>query len=419
MVAFVVLTMAIGIASCMTALAIFDALEGEPLPGISDSLYVVTMDSREAVSGKSAGDEEPDSLLKWRDARALIDARPSVMHTVLAYTSPTVSVADGSHAELVTGLMAYGPALQTLGVTLSSGRPWSAAELASRTPVAVIDSNLAMKLFGKTKVVGNSVKINQRMFRVIGVSAPWEPRAQFIDTAPNAALGWDTQLFIPLGAALDAGVGPMMSGECGTGAANMTYGAVDIEHCRWLEAWAFLPTADRVEIYARFVAGYAEAQHDAGRFINPPNAKLYATQRWMTLNQVVPADVSLNLLLAGAFLLLCMISVTGLMTARFLRRRTDVAIRRALGASWRQVFAQHVVESGLFGLMGGMLALPLTLLGMWIVRMQPVSYAPAAQFSLGVFVALLILALLVGTVVGVLPAWRVCRLSPATQIHQD
>jgi putative ABC transport system permease protein len=124
------------------------------------------------------------------------------------------------------------------------------------------------------------------------------------------------------------------------------------------------------------------------------------------------------MIMAGAFLVLCMINVAGLLTARFLRRQGDVAIRRALGASWRQVFAQHLVESGLLGLLGGVFALPLTLLGTWIVRKQPVGYAAAAQFGVGAFLALLALSLLVGMLVGVLPAWRVCRLPPAIQIKQ-
>jgi putative ABC transport system permease protein len=138
----------------------------------------------------------------------------------------------------------------------------------------------------------------------------------------------------------------------------------------------------------------------------------------MTLHHVVPDDVRLNLILAGAFLLLCMVNVAGLLAARFLRRQADVAIRRALGASRRTVFMQHLVETGLLGLLGGTLALPLTWLGLWIVRKQPVAYAEAARFSPAVFASLLLLSLGVGMAVGILPAWRICRLPPAMQIKQ-
>ncbi|HEX7324027.1 MAG TPA: FtsX-like permease family protein, partial [Rhodanobacteraceae bacterium] len=247
-----------------------------------------------------------------------------------------------------------------------------------------------------------------------------KPRTAFLEVGfdQQQLLTEDTGLFLPVGAALDAGVGPLISGECNKGVAAIAFGSTSLKGCRWLETWVSLGNATAVQTYGRFLRNYAAAQHDAGRFVYAPDAKLYGTRPWMTLNHVVPGDVQLNLLLACAFLVLCIVNVAGLLTARFLRRQADVAIRRALGASWRQVFAQHLVESGLLGLMGGVLALPLTWLGMWIVRQQPVAYAPAAQFSPGVFIALLVLAIVVGMLVGVLPAWRVCRLSPAAQIRR-
>lgn len=421
-VALVVLTMAIGIAACMTALSIFGALEGQPLPGISNHLYVATMDARETAgkNGNESAYGSADSLLKLRDARALVDAHRAPAQIALTHTYAQVGNPNGKQTDAVTGLLAYGPVLRELGVPLRFGRPWTQAEQTSHAPVAVIDSKLAEKLFGTADAVGRSVEIQQHRFQVIGVTAPWKPRTAFIGAANfgGQVVGSDLQLFLPVGAALDAGIGPETSGECGSSATDMTFGSVDVQHCRWLEVWVALKTPAAVASYQRFLAGYAAAQHDAGRFVYPPQAKLYGTRAWMALNHVVPNDVSLNVILAGAFLVLCMINVAGLLTARFLRRQADVAIRRALGASWRQVFAQHLVESGLFGLMGGVLALPLTLLGMWIVRKQPVGYAPAAHFSIGVFIGLLVLSLIVGMIVGILPAWRVCRLPPAMQIKQ-
>lgn len=417
-VALVVLTMAIGIAACMTALTIFGALEGEPLPGISNHLYVVTMDAREQVDKHNSDYSSPDSALKLRDAKALVNANRAEAQVALAESQAEVRNPDNNQSKVVNGLLAYGPALRELGVPLRFGRAWTSAEQSSHAPVAVIDSKLAMRLFGTANAVGNSVEMNKRLFRVIGVAAPWRPRTEFIDAARAEGPGQAVQLFLPAEAALDAGVGPTLSGECGNSAMNVTFGSVDVKACRWLEVWVSLPTSASVNAYSKFLSGYADTQHHAGRFVYPPRAELYGTRAWMALNHVIPGDVSLNVILASAFLTLCMINVAGLLTARFLRRQADVAIRRALGASWRQVFEQHLVESGLLGLIGGVLALPLTLLGMWIVRKQPVSYAPAAHFSPGVFVDLLVLALVAGVLVGILPAWRVCRLPPAIQIKQ-
>ena len=418
MVLLLVLTMAVGIAACMTAMTIFRALSGAPLPGVSPHLYVATMDAREAVDQDSPDYKRPDSLLKLADAKALVDAHRAVQQVAVAQSLTQIGRPDGSQSAQAYGLMAYGPALQAFGVPLRYGRPWTEAEQASNAPVIVIDTEVAQKLFGTENAVGRSVMLGRHRFRVIGVSAPWHPRVQMFDVQHNqgTVMGQAMMFFVPAQASLDAGVGPFLAGECGKDAAVASFQSTQVAQCRWMEAWVRLDTPAQLDAYGPFLAGYANAQHDAGRFVYPPQAKLYGTQAWLALNHVVPDDVHLNMMLAGGFLLLCLVNVAGLLAARFLRRQGDVAIRRALGASKRDVFVQHLVETGLLGLIGGVLALPLTWLGLWIVRMQPVSYAAAAQFSAGVFVILFGLSVGVGLLAGILPAWRVCRLPPALQI---
>lgn len=418
MVALLTLTIAIGIASCLTALTIFSSLSGEPLPGISPHLQVVTMDARDAIDKDNGDYKQPDSYLGLIDAKTLVDAQRARQQVALAQSYTRITDPDGKHAEQARGLMAYGPVLGMLGVPLRQGRPWTAEEQAAQAPVVVIDSDLAQKLFGTQDVVGRSVLMAGRNFRVVGVSAPWKPRTQFLDLPRNQGdvLGQPEQFFVPVQAALAAGVGPLTAGECGKGAAVVSFQSVEVSKCRWLETWVALDSAKAADAYRRFVVGYADAQHAAGRFVYAPNVALFGVQAWMTMNHVVPDDVRLNLALAGSFLLLCLINVAGLLAARFLRRQADVTIRRALGASRRDVFAQHLVETAMLGLLGGVLALPLTWLGLWIVRMQPVAYADAAHFSPMAFAALMLLSLAVGLVVGILPAWRVCRQPPAMQI---
>jgi putative ABC transport system permease protein len=198
-------------------------------------------------------------------------------------------------------------------------------------------------------------------------------------------LGEGEQFFVPAEAALDGGIGPVTAGECGKDAAVVSFQSADVGKCRWLETWLALDTPQAFSTYQQFLGNYADAQHVAGHFAYPPKATLYGAQAWMTANRVIPDDVRLNAMLAGAFLLLCMVNVAGLLAARFLRRQADVAIRRALGASRRHVFVQHLIETGVLGLIGGVLALPLTWLGLWIVRMQPVAYVAGGRPAGGHF----------------------------------
>jgi putative ABC transport system permease protein len=114
-----------------------------------------------------------------------------------------------------------------------------------------------------------------------------------------------------------------------------------------------------------------------------------------------------------------MVNVMGLLLARFLRGSYEVAVRRTLGATRASVFAQHLIEAGGVSLLGGALAVPLTLLGLWLVRLQKVGYSSAAHLNLSMFITLFVLAVGVGLIVGVLPAWRASTLSPALQIKTN
>lgn len=416
--ALIVLTMAVGIAACMTALTVSHALSGEPLPGLSEHLYIASVDGCGDVACEHSEAAWP-SLLGLRDARTLVDKAPAQDIAALAQALASFSAEQRSvPGQTVRGLMAYGQLLRLLGVTMRFGRGWTPSETAAAAPVVVIDAPLAQQLFGRADAVGRSVRIDGHAFRVIGVSAPWSPRIQFLDVSRNSAdvSGVRQRFFMPVPSALQAGLGPSKSGVCEGGVPQTRFGSTALQHCLWLDIWAQLPTA---EAHARFMAwlqNFADQQHAAGRFLKHAPVHAYRAARWVSLNHVVPSQVGMNTLIAVGLLVLCIINVAGLLAARFLRRRGDIGVRRALGATRRSIFVQHLFESLGLGLAAGALALPLTLLGLWLVRMQPVSYARMAQMQPDTFVGLLLVSLLVGASVGLLPAWRMCRLSPAVQI---
>ncbi|HEX7339637.1 MAG TPA: ABC transporter permease [Rhodanobacteraceae bacterium] len=409
----VALTLAIGIAACMTTLTLVDTFAGAPIPGVSNHLYVTTL--------TPTTDTAPDSQLAWPLALAILHARRADTQAALAQTRPRVSDADGRHGTVTSGLLASGRILATLGIALRFGRAWTQRELDAHAPVALIDTHLAERLFGADDVVGRSITLNKRRFRVIGVTVPWQPRMRFSDVeqAVPGPLGRPVRIILPIGAALAAGVGPLSAGACGNGGpADTAFGTVKLHGCAWLELWTRLDTPAARAGYVRFLRHFAQARQHHGYFAKPMHAALYGTRAWMDLNAMTPDGVALNALLAGAFLLLCMSQVVGLVTARFLDGRAHAAIRRALGATRGQILAQHLVESTLLGAGGGLVALPLTLLGLWIVRAQPVGYAAAAQCHWDMFVLLLIVALAAGALVGAWPAWRVGRQPPARCIKQ-
>ncbi|HXD35979.1 MAG TPA: FtsX-like permease family protein [Rhodanobacter sp.] len=111
-----------------------------------------------------------------------------------------------------------------------------------------------------------------------------------------------------------------------------------------------------------------------------------------------------------------MANVAGLLTARFLHRSGEIGIRRALGAPRHAVFAQHLLEAAAVSVVGGALALPLTVLGLWILRKQEEGFTDMARLDPVMFGGLFVLALAVGLLVGLLPAWRASTVEPGLQV---
>src|SRR5690606_5063685 len=189
--------------------------------------------------------------------------------------------------------------------------------------------------------------------------------------------------------------------------------------CAWLQYWVELDSPGKVEAYHQYLVNYSDQQREAGRFERPTNVRLSDVMTWLDYNQVVPADVRLQLWLAFGFLAVCLLNTVGLLLAKFLRRGGEIGVRRALGASRRSIFVQCLVEAGVVGLAGGVLGLALALLGLWAVRQQPTDYAPLAQLDPLMLVSTFVLALVASVVAGLLPAWNAMQVPPAVQLKSQ
>ena len=140
---------------------------------------------------------------------------------------------------------------------------------------------------------------------------------------------------------------------------------------------------------------------------------------WLDYNRVVPGDVRLQTWLAFGFLLVCLLNTVGLLLAKFLRRGSEIGVRRALGASRRAIFTQCLIEAGTVGLAGGVLGLGLAGLGLWAVRQQPTEYAALAHLNPTMLLATFVLAIVASVLAGLLPAWSAMQVTPAIQLKSQ
>ncbi len=419
----VVLTVALGLSACMTTLALLHVLSADPLPGRSEHLYLAWVDT---VLAKPTNYQSLNGVtqanyrrIKLADAQALLSAHRAVRQAVVANMAADEISADGKHAQRAQLILATSADFVPMfGVALRYGRNWTAAEDAAHAPVVLIDTELAQKLFGTVNAVGRRVRLRNTLFQVVGVIAPYAPQPHFygLDSFIFSSDGGEN-LYLPYTAALDAGLSPRSADGCDASYKTVSrLGWSDPVHCASLGFWVQLDTPQQVAVYRSYLTHYVEQHKALSGFGKPATSQLFSVAQWLKLQHVVPDSVRLNAGLAGAFLLLCMLNVAGLLAARFLHRSGETGIRRALGAPRRAVFQQYLLEAAAISMLGGVLALPLTLLGLWILRRQGSDFSGLARLDPLMFGGLFVMALLVGVLVGLLPAWRASAVEPALQV---
>jgi len=183
--------------------------------------------------------------------------------------------------------------------------------------------------------------------------------------------------------------------------------------------WVELDSPAKVDAYRDFLVHYSQEQKAAGRFERAPNVRLRNVPQWLAFHHAVPADVRLQAWLAFGFLLVCLVHATGLLLAKFTNRHGELGLRRALGATRRDLFAQLLIEAAAIGVAGGGVGLALAYAGMWAVRLQPgnqVDYASLAHLDAAMLALNFVVALLASLAIGWLPAWQACRVAPALQL---
>ncbi len=123
---------------------------------------------------------------------------------------------------------------------------------------------------------------------------------------------------------------------------------------------------------------------------------------------------SLYLALGGVALLVGGVGIANVMVIAVLERRGEIGLRRALGATRRQIGVQFVAEAGFLALLGGTIG---AVLGGFATTI----YSAARHWSTVVpgdaLVGAVGLALAVGVVAGLYPAMRATRLSPTEALR--
>ncbi|WP_329116968.1 ABC transporter permease [Streptomyces sp. NBC_01353] len=383
-----VLGIALGIAAALATTGI-TASAADAVSGRFDALKATAVTVRfhnEAARPTTAAAVRARKLNGVRSAGLLCtaDERPTISALGPGY--------DWATPQELRVLAADEGALAALGVTARSGRLPDAGHMARGDAVALVDT-VAAKALGLDALLEQnpeaapSVHLAGRPFTVIGTFR-----------APAGEARLTGSVIVPYtSCATDGGV--LNRPQQAAGSDHLVFGATE----------AVL----RTELGAAQQVGL-----EAPLALHPEGPDRLAA--------IVPADLgtfrggvesetrALFLGLAGVSLLIGALGVSNTTYVSVVERRSEIGLRRAVGAGRAAVSAQFLVECGLLGLVGGVLG---TAVGVdvtagtalakgWLVVLDPRLTAAGP-----------LLGLAVGMVAGVYPALAASRIAPAETLR--
>ncbi|HVX04870.1 MAG TPA: ABC transporter permease [Rhodanobacteraceae bacterium] len=411
-----VLAIGLGIGASMTMLTVLHVMTEDPLPGRSAHLYKPYLDPLPLKYTPDPLGNDPLNNLTWPDAMALLHAHRATRQAAMAGGSLLVwPQRTDLQPFYVDGRYTTPDLFAMFGVPFVAGAGWSEEDAKASAHVVVLDETLARKLFGNDTAVGKSVRLGDINYRVVGVTADWAPKPLFYADASASLFSDSDQFFLPLSVAVDnkLQINGNVSGWGSDGVPNNWTDA----STSWIQFWAQLDTPAQAAAYRQFLVDYSAEQKSLGRYQRPPaNAKLYTLMDWLRHENLVPADVKLQMWLALGFLGVAMLNIVALLLAKFLRRSGEISVRRAMGARKRDIFVQFAIESALIGVAGGLLGLGISQIGLWSIRQRPDDYAHLASMDPSMLIVTVMLAIIASVLAGFLPAWRACRVPPALQL---
>ena len=343
-----------------------------------DTLTVKARRGTPGATGPAGGD------LYLRQADSVRAVVPGLLAVAPLREAPVTAAMAGRvvAATLVGTTPEYAAASQ---LRPRSGRFLVDLDLEENKRVAVLGASLADELspFGDPR--GETVKLGADWYRVVGVL---EGRAA-ARARPGPIRSRDVNrcVFVPLRAV----------------AATAPEGVDEIV-VRVRDGEGVARTAEVVQSVVRRSSGRAAFD------LLVPREILRQRERTQRVFNVVTGSIAAISLLVGG------IGIMNIMLASVAERTREVGIRRAVGASQRDVAAQFLVEASLLTAAGGLLGALLGILGAELI--QRLAGWPTA-LSVSMLLAGLLTALAVGVGFGSYPAWRASRLEPMEALRRD
>ena len=398
--AIAVITLAVGIGANTAIFSIVNAMLFRPRP-VAHPERLVELYSGQPNNPYHAS-AYPDFLV-FRN-------QPEILSGLAAYHIEQFKLGGVDEVEQIFGEVVSGNYFEVLGVNPIRGRAFLPEEdqTPGTHPVAVISHGLWQRRFNSNPaVIGQTITLNHQSLTVIGIAPP-----EYTGMIRGLAI----EVWVPMMMV------PQLSPQYDLARLNSRG-----------NSWLFIvgrlrPNVTLAQARARFDLvtrqlrdAYPESWREKRQETNEVREKFVTvlpeseTRIHPQVRPSVYAGIALILVMINLVLLIACMNLAGLLLARALERRREIAVRLALGAGRGRIVQQLLTESVLLALVAGVAG---TFLAMWLMNLL-VAFIPALpegirlsidlQMDWNVLAYTFGFSLLVGVFFGLVPALQISR----------
>jgi putative ABC transport system permease protein len=293
----------------------------------------------------------------------------------------------GARTQMLTFFGADERYQEVQGGELVAGRWFTPAELVSGAPVAVLDEGMARRIFGHIDPLGARVQVGGRPAQVIGLYVPPE------------------NIFAPPGQEIGAIIPFRMADQQYT---------IDKTNALWLvvkprPGVSVAEAQDAVTVAMRNMRNLRPGE---------PNTFDMITQDQIldTFNKLTGVFFLVMIVLSSVALLVGGIGVMAIMMVSVTDRTREIGVRKALGATRRDILVQFLIEAATLTGIGGAIGIAFGLIfGQLVTRAMSIE-AEVPIWSAAVAATV---SIAIGIVFGLLPANRAARLEPVEALRYE
>lgn len=268
--------------------------------------------------------------------------------------------------------------------TLAEGRFLTTEEVTRAAKVCVIGTDIKEKYFPDKSPLGQTVKVRGIPLQIIGVE---EKRGSFLGDS------MDRHMYIPVtlhNQMFSRSGGFQLHGKAAT-------------------KENFQAAIEEARLLLRNKRGLLGSEEDTFSLVNVDEFKSQMDQFTNAIGAVVVPITMITLIVGG-------IVVMNIMLVSVTERTFEVGLRKALGATKKQILFQFLIESALLCAIGGIIGL---LLAVGVTQLVTYLFEMTMTITLLYVIGSVVISSIIGIGAGLYPAWKAARLDPIAALTQS